>query len=215
MSKIKDFKNEYFYLLTDLKEVHTTIKSDKTKEECKSSGQILFKVHKGKILTPSLEALNLLIPSVPCEKGDSGLISLSLYDEKPIVKFNKKGSISAEFYAKLHYPLIDKIEGFQPLPEKEEEQDNLEPYIAKAKVMMKGHIDPFPIKTDEEIGHIGELAVELSISTALYYVQEIHVAGQGFIFWDWDFVKLLTIQPVFIKSSPFDNSPTGSAFDTL
>lgn len=164
--------------------------------------------------------MNLLATSVRCEKAESGLLSLGL---RKCVKleYSEDGKVQMEFEMNLHYPLIDRTEGYRP--EQQKEPDNFIPFVDTVKGKLKGEFKPRLEDIPEE--QLQErvkkpLKIQLKFDVELvaekYWVKRL-IADDiiAIVIIVVILQNVLNIQPVFIRSSPSDTSPTGWSFDTM
>lgn len=80
-------------------------------------GEIIFICFLTEKNQPSLaiDSFNVTADSVRTKAGDSGRISMKLGERSPVVTSyeHEKGKLDAKFKVSLHYPLIDKIKGWE------------------------------------------------------------------------------------------------------
>lgn len=208
-----------YYLTGNFKELPGTVTTDKGEQRTSFFGAIGFRVvqsEKGLLLY--LIEFNLVSKGIPTEKGDSGLVSLRLFDdfEKPLSYDPRSGRASSELHMVLHYELIDRVKGFR-------------------RGEMKGEMDLFPSFTEEMKGRLlvrfpeaMQAAEKGSISLDLDLTLELSAAVLGslrkislttLVRVDWTRLRspalVLKIQPVFIGTGPTDPNRTGTAFNTL
>ncbi|MCS7240738.1 MAG: hypothetical protein NZ651_05800 [Candidatus Bipolaricaulota bacterium] len=208
-----------YYLTGNFKEIFGTVVTDKGEQRGEFFGTIGFRVVPGeKGLALYLVEFNLVSKGVPTEKGDSGLLSLRLFDlfEKPLSYDPRSGRASAEFQMVLHYELIDRVKGFRRAEGKGEL--DLFPSFTEE---MKGKASirfPEALQVAETGGTTADLDLTLELSTAvLGSIRKISLVGRVRV--DWTRLRqpaqVLKIQPVFIGTGPTDPNRTGVAFNTL
>ena len=165
----------------------------------------------------NLSRVNLLVKSIKCDKGDSGLISLNLIRGTEKVSYSRDGKIQLDFKMNLYYPLITKIHGYQPQEEKI--SHDFVPYLDTVKCTMTGEFQP-PIESilekAESIKEKPSLEFKFKarFSSQQYYIEEMIWEGIVTIFIAVTFERHLKIQPVFVRSDPGGPS-TGKSFDVL
>ena len=209
------------YGLAEISDQKVEIKTDSGTEISKLNGQLLLEINLTEEDHPlSVKKFNITATSVETEKGDTGLLSLSLVTDSDRIEY-QKGKIDMQFKMNLHYPLITKIHGYKP--QKGEELDNFIPYVDTVAGHLEGEfgrpleeiieelLDP-RIKKKEpptlKLDLRGELlALEYFVNAFVFELEVIVV-----------FViatrNLLKIQPVFVRKDATDQ-PTGKTFDTL
>jgi hypothetical protein len=199
------------------------VTTDKGAQESELNGQLLFLVKKGKMgIELYLERLNLTGTSVGTEKGSTGLLSLGL-EKRVMASYSKTDEAQVKFDTNLHYPLIDRTEGYRHLGAKE--QDNFIPFVAKAHGKMALKFEPrleAVLSEDVMVEKEKEKRIQINLSLNLkidkYYIKSItavNIVVTGILILAFAFFNQLNIQPVFVRSGPTDTSPTGWSFDTM
>ena len=179
-------------------------------------GEIRFIATQGEKgeLELTLDRLNLISPGVKTERGDTGLIGISLEQPGIPVRYDSDtGKIYAEFSSTLHYDLIDQTLGFTRA--RSEEGDV---FLSKTETMsgiLEGNIqEKLNLSALDSVALDSELSFTIDQkSLGLIYGMKLLLKV--------NLAKLLSpsdtliIQPVFIGTGPSDPSRTGKVYETL
>jgi len=207
-----------YYLTGNIESSEGTATTDRGRQGASLFGAIAFRVtpqEKGD-LGIVLSGLNLVGKGVPTERGDSGVISISLArPESGLVYKPRTGEVSGEMEAILHYELIDRVKGYRE-QECKGECDKFDPYTERMTGKLSGRfMQPLQPTDKGSVQFEGELTFELT-SEVLAAIRRVYIIFRVVI--DWSLftpAEVLKIQPVFIGSGASDPSATGTAFTTL
>lgn len=155
----------------------------------------------------------------------TGVLSVYRNESLPL-KVDSLGGFSGGFEAKLHYPLIDQLVGWRKLDEGKGEADHFAPMTDRVWVTLTGKFDkPLYERSSEK--------EELRTVEATATIKSLNASLASFLIeLRWQFViivynphiqilrcigpvKRLCVQPVGVKDSANDPSPTGTAFPLL
>lgn len=213
-------KGEYYVLTGNIKEAAGTVTTDRGDQRTSFFGSVGFRVvPTAKGLLFYLFDFNLISKGVPTDKGDSGVLGLTLADaqDKTMAYDPRSGRASAEFAMVLHYELIDRVKGLRPIKTKGE-ADVFPSFTEEMKGKMAARF-PAPVKVADR-GSIGvDLDVTLELSKpVLGWVRKVNLVARVLVDWGrllLDRAQYLRIQPVFIGTGPADPGRTGTAWATL
>jgi len=206
-----------FYLVGSIDDSEASVEADQRKQATSFVGSIGFKVFpQDKTHQVVLSRLNLVSKGVRCEKGESGVIGISLAQEGFRMEYNPRtGEVTGEFETILHYELIDRIKGYRQQEEKGE-VDMFAPYTERMVGKLSGKFSEPLEPAEKGSAHLeGEITLELS-SPVLGVIRHAYLRFFIIVVWiSFEPADVLRIQPVFIGSGPSDPNATGTAFDTL
>ena len=212
-------EDEYYYLVTNFTEQCTVLTDEKDDIETTLSGMVGFRVVSGPQgdLTISLGWLNLVVKGVPTQRGDSGVIGLTLATPEYETTYDSDtGRMTTAFSSDLHYELIDQEMGYQQL-EPEGENDVFLPYTEEMTGNLTGAFPKDLQAVDGESAYFaGEVELLLDYSSdVLGSLMRIKFPIEKSLIWRVKFCQAIRIQPVFIGTGPTDPDRTGTAFDDL
>jgi hypothetical protein len=190
-----------------------TIVTDAGESHASANGEVLFKLEGTKL---SVERLSLVATSVKSKKEKTGHVSISLgHGPKAVTEIRKDGEFKIETELVLHYPLIDKMKGFQPPVEKD--QHYFVPYVDTMKGSLRGKFARSPSDLIDSYKESKmtkfELDLELKFAAQEFeWIKEIRLMTEIIMFFWFSFERIIKIQPVFVRSGPDDSSPSGWAF---
>jgi hypothetical protein len=208
------------YLVADLKDVKATIATDAGEKETLFNGEIAFQAATGQkgVLILTLKRFNLVSKGVATKQGDSGVIGLALSDPEYAVTYDqRKGTISSDFQATLHYGLIDKVKGFIPgqYVKGKGEADVFYSYTESMKGSLRGTL-PVNLQLSEKGTYplSGEVSLELD-NPVLGSMRLITISWRDLFMRLTRPSETLTVQPIFIGVGPDDATATGRDYPTL
>ncbi len=207
-----------YYLTGNIGSSEGTATTDRGRQGTNLFGSIGFRVipqQKGE-LALVLSGLNLVGKGVATERGDSGVISISLAQSEYELAYQPRtGEIGGEVEAILHYELIDRVKGYKE-QECKGECDKFDPYTERMIGKLSGRFEQPLQPTDKgSVQFTGEVTLELS-SRVLGALKRVYLVFRVVIDWSlFEPAEVLKIQPVFIGSGPTDPNVTGTAFTTL
>lgn len=162
----------------------------------------------------AIDSFNVTADSVRTKAGDSGRISMKLGESSPVVASydHKKGKLDAKFKVSLHYPLIDKIKGWERSGE-----DNFLPYTETFLATLVGEFEKvlepkhykfemlratISLKSEKEKSTVADIAM----------VADLILPAQWVIKGLLTMTKHLPLRPVFIQSPSRFSRVTGESF---
>lgn len=209
------FQEPSHYLSGSLDTREALVSTERGRQESSFFGSLEFRLWvEEKGLRIQLSRLNLVGKSVPSERGETGLIGLSLAEGSVPLEYGARtGDVQGEFETVLHYELIDQLRGYQK-QECRGECDLFAPYTERMAGKLTGtFVEPLQPREEGKTQFQGDLSLQLSASI-LGVIREIHIIFVVTI--DWSIFEpstVLRIQPVFIGTGP--SGATGTAFNTL
>ena len=209
-----------FYLMGNIDDREATVEADTGRQGASFAGSIGFRVlaQEKETVQVILSRLNLVSEGVKTERGESGVIGLSLAEAGFKLEYNPRtGEIGGEFETILHYELIDRVKGYrQPEQQYKGEADLFAPYTERMVGKLSGKFgEPLEPAEKGETRFEGDITLELS-STVLGVVRRVYFPIRLVLVWVlFQPADVLRIQPVFIGSGPSDPNVTGTAFNTL
>ena len=210
-------KNRPSLLVGNIREAKGLIVTDTEKKEVVFRGSIGFKAVYGRKGLESLNLirLNLHTKGVKSTEGFTGTIGLKLSEPDIKTKFDlKSGALRTSFQSTLHYPLIDRKQGFRDV-QKVTGDTCFVPYTETVKGKLEGQL-PKGLKADSGQGLHAEFEVVAEI--AEHYVRAIREFRCVVVLdlnWLFSAAEVLRIQPVFIGTGPDDATATGTSYLTL
>jgi hypothetical protein len=170
---------------------------------------------------------NITISAPGQQVSSSGILSVHMSAAAPL-ESDGKGGFKGQFEAFLHYPLLDKLYGWTVSSPKGEE-DNFVPFTEKVLVTITGQFDQPLWDGSSEQGEMRTLSADIRVASRDARLADILMSFKSKVLiavYDPPYrldpsrfcfgpVKRLCVQPVGIKESETDPSPTGTALPAL
>jgi hypothetical protein len=207
-----------FYLVGNIEEGEATIEADKGRQRTSFTGSIGFHVlsQKKGAHQVVLSRLNLVSKGLRTERGETGVIGVSLAEDGFKLEYSPRtGEVAGGFETILHYELIDRVRGYRQ-QEQKGELDTFAPYTERMIGKLWGKFRT-PLEPAEKgsTQFEGDITLELS-SPVLGVIRYARLRFLVVVDWiAFQAADVLRIQPVFIGSGPSDPNATGTAFSTL
>ena len=223
------FAAENGMLLVQIKQQTATVTVEGG-AQTKVNGEVVYRIvplARGMVF--ELNTFRMTGTSVKTGKGESGSLSLMLKPQSAKSSYDaKRKTITSEFLAELHYPLIDKVKGYMVPKDGERERDDFRSYTETISLKLTVRLKEAPTLdrqrklkegADIEITSAGikeKVLGEISQISSKFKVIDVTVFPKFYL------KQALNIQPVFIRYTPAEGcfggsttATTGGSYATL
>lgn len=218
-------------LLLPIKNERMVVSGTVGRSPSEINGEILFAMMPSKEgLRLKMSSMKLLGGGVKTQEAETGSFSIMLSGDGSSANYDpERRTITSEFTVEVHYPLIDKVRGYQKPSRAEIESDDFRSYTetfsgrlvcrlkeplrlvkqSRERVVPKGAKLELELKaTKATVGEIKAIQMELELE----YIVIVHYLNIG---------RYLNVQPVFIRYTPEtgcasgETATTGGSYVTL
>nr|WP_320190148.1 hypothetical protein [uncultured Desulfobacter sp.] len=208
-SLAQDLRGDTPYLVLKADKVQLQIDGKMAKDNPTLNTELVYRLdYSNSGMEAELMSFGFVTKGFKSKVGHTGNISVRFIPERTKTSYNQKlNQIMTKFEAEIHYPLIDKIVGFQEPDENKVEQDNFRPFTETASGVIVCSLDRQPnLRNKEKQGLRSTIdmttKIEDRVVGAIEYVELNKAELVGTIVWPLYFRKTINVQPVFVGYTP-------------
>ncbi|MDY6854177.1 MAG: hypothetical protein SWO11_05645 [Thermodesulfobacteriota bacterium] len=209
------------YLILNLEKVQLLFNGNKAEENSSMDMELLYELSGGQSkMKATLLSHGFVSHGFNSSYGATGNISLRFIPGQTKTTYNQStDQIITEFVSEIHYPLIDKIMGFEQPIKDYVVQDNFRSFTEKASGVITCQLEDQPdlksMKQQPIRAVVGiKVKVDEKVVGSIEYIESNNNPVVGSIIWPIYLKETIKVQPVFVEYIPDTGCSLGGGVAT-